>query len=254
MRMKKRRKRRFLKIISLLMALTFLFLVFDFHYRKKPDCIIKSFAKQKGIDEGEWPVELKELLKRNPETKDFVLNYPIKKNMDFQIDLSEYIDSNKVPLLLQWDERWGYKEYAGELMGLSGCGPTCLSMVLIYLHNDAKYSPSYVADFAKENGYSVQKSGSAWSLIYEGGEKLGLKVEELSLSEEKIIKNLKDNNPIICIMGAGQFTTSGHFIIMTEYNDGYVTVNDPNSVKNSNKKWQLKEILDEAKNMWVCKK
>ena len=57
-------------------------------------------------------------------------------------------------------------KYAGELMGLSGCGPTCLSMVCVYLLNDDTYTPEYVAEFAERNGYSVP--GSSWRLISEG--------------------------------------------------------------------------------------
>ena len=41
------------------------------------------------------------------------------------------------PLFLQWDPRWGYTEYGEDsFLGLSGCGPTCLSMVLYYLTGD----------------------------------------------------------------------------------------------------------------------
>ncbi len=252
--MKKRRKNGFFKIISILFVFIFLLCVLINHYQKSPENIIKNFARKNGISENEYPRELKELLKRNPETKDFVLNFPFNKDTEFQADLSEHLNKNKIPLLLQWDERWGYKEYAGEFFGLSGCGPTCLSMVLVYLHNDAKYTPLYVADFATKNSYSVNGSGSAWALIYEGGEKLGLKVTELSKDEKNVIKHLRENNPVICIMGAGHFTSGGHFIVISQYSDGFVTVNDPNSIKNSNKKWQLSEILKEAKNLWVCTK
>ena len=158
-----------------------------------------------------------------------------------------------MPLLLQWDERWGYGEYAGELMGLSGCGPTCLSMVCIQLLQDASYTPQYVAVFALENGYAVKGNGSAWSLISEGGKKLGLDVTEIPLDEGRIIRNLEVGNPIICVMGPGDFTTSGHFIVLTEYADGYVKVNDPNSPTRSQKPWKLTDIMPQMNNLWVCR-
>ena len=200
------------------------------------------------------PDKLVELLEKNPETKDFVLNYPNNKDKNFQIDLSEYKNSKHVPLLMQWDERWGYNQYAGDLMGLTGCGPTCLSMVSIYLLNDAKYTPKYVAEFSERNGYSVQGNGSAWTLISEGGKKLGLDVIEIPLDENRIIRNLEVGNPIICIMGPGNFTTSGHFIVMTEYVDGKIKVNDPNSKARSDKLWNLSDIKYEIRNLWVCRK
>ena len=203
----------------------------------------------------EYPIDeyLLEFLEKNPEARDFVLNYPYKKDLQPTIDLSNHLNSPSVPLLIQWDERWGYIEYAGELMGLSGCGPTCLSMVCIYLLNDASYTPRYIAEFATENGYSVSGNGSSWTLISEGGEKLGLDVTEIPLVENRIIRNLEVGNPIICVMGPGAFTTTGHFIVMTEYKDGYVRVNDPNSPSRSAQTWKLSEVMDQIRNLWVCR-
>ena len=107
--------------------------------------IIANFAKQHNIPTSAWPEELIALLEKNPETQDFVLNYPIKKGTFSTANLDEYKNSDSVPLLLQWDERWGYFEYAGELMGLSGCGPVCLSMVCIHLLNDTSLTPPWTA-------------------------------------------------------------------------------------------------------------
>lgn len=215
--------------------------------------IIADFARQHNLQTNDWPDELIELMAKNPETKDFVLNYPLKKDENFEIDLSEYKNSKKIPLFMQWDERWGYNQYAGELMGLSGCGPTCLSMVSIYLLNDDKYSPKYVAEFSERNGYSVDGNGSSWSLISEGGRRLGLEVIEIPLDENRIIRNLEAGNPVICIMGPGDFTTTGHFIVMTECVDGKIKINDPNSKTRSEKLWDLSDIKHQIRNLWVCR-
>ena len=85
-------------------------------------------------------------------------------------------------------------------MGLSGCGPTCLSMVCIYLLNDSQYTPRYIADFAEQYGYCVPGNGSAWTLISEGGKELGLDVIEIPLDEDR---KLEVGNPIKCNMGPG---------------------------------------------------
>lgn len=199
------------------------------------------------------PDELVELLEKNPEARDFVLDYPQKKDLMPEIDLSEYKNCESVPLLLQWDERWGYNQYAGEWMGLSGCGPTCLSMVCIYLLNDPAYTPKYVAEFAESNGYSVPGNGSAWTLISSGGKQLGLDVTEIPLDENRIIRNLEAGNPIICVMGPGDFTSTGHYIVLTGYDDGKVTVNDPNSKVRSEQLWDLTSIMGQIRNLWVCR-
>lgn len=176
-----------------------------------------------------------------------------REEVGMTINLDEYKNSSSVPRLFQWDKRWSDYEYAGDNMADSGCGPTCLSMVCIYLLNDTSLNPKYVAHFAEKNGYAVPGSGSAWSLIYEGGEKLGLDVIEIPYDEERIIQNLEVGNPIICIMGPGDFTSSGHFIVLTEYEDGKVRVNDPNSKKRSTKLWELENIKSQIRNLWVCR-
>ena len=215
---------------------------------------IDVFAKENGLLRTAWPEELIELLENNPEAEEFVLNYPIKKDQSFEIDLSEYEDTDSVPLFLQWDERWGYTIYGSNVMGLTGCGPTCLSMVLVYLLQDATYTPRYVADFAEDPRYYEKGSGSKWTLISEGGKTLGLDVTELPLDENRMKKNLEQGNPIICIMGPGDFTTAGHFIVLRGMEDGKFIVNDPNSKENSERLWSYDEISGQIKNLWACQK
>ena len=247
-------KRRWLRrIVGLVLVLAVAVSIYGYYRYSTTNPTVRDFAKQNGLSLSEWPEELLDLLEKNPEAQEFVLNYPIRKDLDPEIDLTEYLASNDVPLLLQWDERWGYSQYAGELMGLSGCGPTCLSMVCLYLLDDASYTPRYIAQFATENGYSVSGNGSSWTLISEGGEKLGLDVIEIPLDENRIIRNLEVGNPIICVMGPGFFTSTGHFIVMTEYEDGYVKVNDPNSPNRSEQTWKLTEVMEQIRNLWVCR-
>ena len=120
-----------------------------------PECIsrekyevVAAFAEDKGLPMDAWPESLLDLYERNPEAEEFVLNYPLMKDLTPEIDLTEHLNSQTVPLFLQWDERWGYKLYGEKVMGITGCGPTSLAMVCTYLLNDASYSPAYVADFA----------------------------------------------------------------------------------------------------------
>lgn len=247
-------KRRWLRrMVGLVLVLAVAVSIYGYYRYSTTTPAVRDFAKQNGLSLNEWPEELLDLLEKNPEAQEFVLNYPIKKDLNPKIDLTEYLDSSDVPLLLQWDERWGYSQYAGELMGLSGCGPTCLSMVCLYLLDDASYTPQYIAQFATENGYSVSGNGSSWTLISEGGEKLGLDVTEIPLDENRIIRNLEVGNPIICVMGPGFFTSTGHFIVMTEYEDSYVKVNDPNSPNRSEQTWKLTEVMEQIRNLWVCR-
>ncbi len=222
----------------------------EIHY-EIADAIITGFAEQKGLDIKDWPVELRALLERNPETKDFVLNYPLKKDEETTYTLSEYSNPAEIPHFMQWDMRWGYEEYAGSIMGLSGCGPVCLSMVSIYLLNDISFDPLYIARFAEKEGYATSNNGTKWILMSEGAEKLGLKSEELPLDKNVMINALSEGKPIICIMGAGDFTSSGHYIVLTGYSEDGFSVLDPNSSENSSKIWQYEKIEKQIRNIWA---
>lgn len=97
---------------------------------------------------------------------------------------------------MQWDQRWGYHRYAGEVMGLSGCGPTALSMVAIFMTGDITKNPRWVADFASQNGYAVDGNGTAWSLMLEGARQIGLSSKEIPVERERVENNLQAGNLI----------------------------------------------------------
>lgn len=215
---------------------------------------LAAFARKNDLSVHAWPDELIQLAVRNPEAMEFVQNYPLKKDLTPDIDLSEYRGCDSVPLLMQWDQRWGYSEYAGEPMGISGCGPTCLSMVSIYLQGDSGLDPRAMAQFSAKNGYSVDHSGSAWALMAEGGRKLGLDVTQLPLDKNRILRNLEVGNPIICIMGPGDFTAKGHFIVLTGYEDGKIRLNDPNSAERSAMDWDYDQIAPQIRNLWAFRR
>ena len=220
--------------------------------RTEAEKAVKAFAEEKGISYGEYPQSLIELYERNPETRDFVLNYPFRESRD--VDLSAWKDTQTVPLFLQWDTMWGYEKYGNGFLAITGCGPTCLAMVGYFYTRDENMNPRQIARFAQENGYYSRGSGSSWTLISQGSEKLGLKATELPLVKKKMLNALEDGKPIICAMGKGDFTTTGHYIVLTGVKDGEFQVNDPNSVINSGKLWSYEQLEGQIRNLWVMEK
>lgn len=211
---------------------------------------LQQFAKNNGIPVSEYPDELLERLQKNPETEKFVLNYPLKKGTFSKADLTE-LNEERIPLLMQWDDRWGYYKYGDNVMGLTGCGPTCLSMVASFLKQDPKLTPIYMADYAIRNGYCVSGSGTSWNFMSDGAREFGLQVQEIPLMKNRVYQYLQEGNPIICIMGPGEFTDNGHFIVLTEIEEGKIKINDPNSKSHSNRLWEFEEIESQIRNMWV---
>ena len=84
--------------------------------------------------------------------------------------------------------------------------------------------------------------------------KLGLDVTEIPLVKKRIMDNLEVGNPIICAMGKGDFTSSGHYIVLVGAEDGKIRVNDPNSHANSEKLWTYEEMESQFRNLWVIRK
>ena len=208
---------------------------------------VKAFATESRISYGRYPEDIIELLEINPETKDFVLNYPFRE--ESEIDLSGY-SRDTVPLFLQWDPMWGYEKYGSGCIGQTGCGPTCLAMVGYYLTGDGSFNPKAVADFAAENHYYASGYGSSWTLISEGAGKLGLSAKELPLVKKKMVGAVEAGNPVILALGKGDFTSSGHYIVLTGWRDGAFAVNDPNSRVRSEKRWTYEELEDQIRNIW----
>ena len=204
---------------------------------------------QKGPAEDEITEALAALAEKNPETADYVRNYTGIQPCPETVDLDAELAEDGVPLLMQWDERWGYCRYGDGLIGYTGCGPTCLSMVLLGLTGDETFHPAYVAQFAEDNGYCVPGNGTAWKLFSEGAAKLGLTAKELPLWEATMKSELAAGRPIICIMGKGDFTESGHYIVLTGYEDGEFTVLDPNRRENCHG-WSYARLEGQIKNLW----
>ena len=210
---------------------------------------VKAYAEEHGLYYAEYPKSLVELLERNPETESFVLEYPFREEMG--VDLSEYDSSEAVPLFMQWDPQWGYEKYGSDFLAITGCGPTCLAMAGYYLTGDENMTPDKIAQFAQKNGYYESGYGSSWTLISQGAEKLGLTATELPLVKKKMVDALEAGNPVILAMGAGDFTTTGHYIVLTGMEEGMFRVNDPNSRENSEKLWSYEEIEGQIRNIWA---
>lgn len=204
----------------------------------------------------EYPAALVQLARDNPETEDFVRNYLEKGDRRGKIKLDESdLTGNMgsgVPLFLQWDERWGYRQYGGNYMALTGCGPTCLSMIACRMRGDSRWNPYEVAKMAEKSGYYVEGQGSAWSLMTEGAAQIGLNGQELSFDRDSVYRALQSGGMIICVMRPGDFTTSGHFLVLAGIaENGDIVVNDPNSRKRSSQTWKLDKLMPQIKNLWV---
>lgn len=156
-----------------------------------------------------------------------------------------------VPSLYQTDPEWAEAPYAGGTVAERGCGPTCLTMVYVALTGRADLSPADMCAFAEGSGFA-QDGMTAWTLMTDGAALLGLSSEELPASEGAVREALSAGRPIICSVRPGDFTTTGHFIVLERIDgDGGLVVHDPNSAERSSEKWDVGRVLGQCANIWA---
>lgn len=197
----------------------------------------------------DYPEIMLTALANNPEMADFVAGYP-DNDGSVTGGISEQEKEQSFPLFLQWDSRWGYQDYGGENIGLAGCGPTCLSMVMYYLTRDESFTPDRIAEYSMKHGYYVEGTGTAWALLTDFPTAYGVRVEELGAAEDALKAKLDDGGVLICAMRKGDFTLTGHFIVIYGYEDGKFLVNDPNCAARS-RGWSFAQISGQIKNIWA---
>ncbi|MCI6498514.1 MAG: C39 family peptidase [Lachnospiraceae bacterium] len=222
-------------------------------YYKQISALTDEYPDVKGLYENfaDYDAELLELVIKSPETAGFVKDYPSKHNISVIPDVSKEYEPGQIPLFIQWDERWGYSTYGDNMMAINGCGPTCLAMVAVGLTGNTNYHPRYVADLSERNGY-YSDTGTSWNLMTEGAQEMGLTGYSLNITSDNIKSELNENHPIIASMVPGDFTTVGHFIVITGIDkDGRLIVNDPNSKIRSGKHWDIDVVMSQSKSMWA---
>ena len=204
---------------------------------------IKTIIENKGS----YPEILLMMLSKNTDMTDYVYHYNKYKGKVFSDNLGK-VKKGQYPLLLQYDKRWGYGNYGDSVIAISGCGPTSVAMVIAGLTGRNDITPYDIAKYAYENGY--YENGTSWDFFTKGVIKYGIIGKEIALSESVMVKELKKGHPIICSMRPGDFTTTGHLILITDYKNDKFKINDPNSKERSNKLWSYQTLKTQIKNLW----
>jgi len=202
-----------------------------------------------------YPVKLLASLCNNPELSEYAKGYLPYQNGDTsvvgKVELTDAEKEQKFPLFLQWDKRWGYEAYGDFNLALSGCGPTTLAMAAVALTDNHAVTPDVVAKYSMENGFYVEGTGTAWSLMTDGCENFGIKAEEISLDEYVMKHQLDEGKVLICSMRQGDFTAVGHFIMIYGYNEDGFFINDANCIYRSNRIWTYKELQYQIRILWA---
>lgn len=143
---------------------------------------------------------------------------------------------------LQTDPRWANVDYSapGEstTIGKSGCGPTAMAMVLA-TWVDKKYNPVTECQWAKNNGFKAKGQGTYYGYFPAVAKKHRLRCYQLNYSSlygnpnsayHSQAKDAVDRGDmVIACMGPGNWTRSGHFVLVWKIDGNVIFINDPAS-------------------------
>lgn len=202
----------------------------------------------------ERATKLLQLAAREPDAVDFVASlldsYPAPSGKPYE----EQVSKGNIPLLFQWDERWGYVEYCAGPFGSTGCCPTSLSMVYMGLTGKTDKTPADMAELATQNGYAADDEGTIGSFLTDMAPSLGLQCEFFAPSSALLLTYLESGYVVIVNVGPGDFTTAGHFFVATgEASDGSVKIHDPYSNANSSVTWDADVVANQSIAMYAFK-
>lgn len=165
---------------------------------------------------------------------------------------------------LQTDPRWKNHNYSAKgekkTIGSSGCGPTAAAMVIATLQ-DKNVTPVTTAQWSMAHAYKALNQGTYYTYFVPQMSVYGIACKRLNTSNlygksssaahTEALNALKNGDWVIACMGKGNWTSSGHFILLYGYENGYVYINDPASTKAARVKntWAL--FASQVKYMWT---
>lgn len=159
--------------------------------------------------------------------------------------------AGEVPALYQRDPAWADGTYAEDDFGTTGCGPTCMAMAYVALTGRTDMTPADMGAFSERLGCATP-DGTAWTFMTEGAAELGLVAEEVPADEQSVRRALLSGSPVICSVGPGDFTSTGHFIVLAGIDEqGRLLVRDPNSPERTGKAWDFATVLGQCRAIWA---
>lgn len=166
---------------------------------------------------------------------------------------------------MQTDPRWASMPYQapGEKSTIkkSGCGITCAAMVIASLV-DPSVTPETTANWSMAHGYKAYHQGTYYTYFKPQFAAYGIDCEQLNsgsiyhnagrgrIYKDIAVDAVADGYWIICCMGPGDWTKSGHFVLWYGIDGNYALIMDPNSRKSSRRRAPISKIIYQTKYMW----
>ena len=171
---------------------------------------------------------------------------------------------------LQTDSRWGSWPYSNKdektNIARSGCGPTAMAMV-IATWKDPSVTPVTTCQWALNKGYKATGNGTYHSYFVPQAAAYGITCERVNTTSlqymydsqaaayhQKAWDAVNEGHIVICLMGPGNWTSGGHYIVWYSNDDsGNVYINDPASTKSTRLKNTFTLLKSQVRYYWICK-
>lgn len=187
---------------------------------------------------------------REPEALDFIRALPSAQKRS--TSYGEEVERGNFPALVTYDERWGYIDYAGLPLGVSGSGPTVFSIAYMGLTGKNDQTPADIARLSAEKGYDSGDEFTTAELFTSEADDLGLICSQLALSEDSLVTALWNNNVVICQVRADTLTPDPHWVIVTGlYENGAARVIDPTCAAVTAREWDVATISSMSNTLYA---
>lgn len=165
---------------------------------------------------------------------------------------------------LQTDPRWAKKDYSAKgektTIGASGCGPTAMAMVLA-TWADPAVDPVSECAWSLSHGYKAPHQGTYYGYFKPAAARYGLRCTMLngvsiygnagSGYHEKAMAALEAGGLVIACMGPGNWTRSGHYVLVWKIDGGTIYINDPASTLSRRTKGNYALFKQQVKYYWT---
>ena len=183
-----------------------------------------------------------ELALAQPDAIDFVAGYPDAEKTAQPYD--EEVTQGTAPELVCWDTRWGYVDYAGGPLALTGSGPTALSMAYMGLTGNNDRTPADFAQLATDADMTDADSHLVGEFLKSSDvSDLGLSCSEYASNADNLVQLLSNGSYLMLDSNLGTTGDETHWILVTGMqDDGTVLVLDPTCPENNTHPWAASTV------------
>ena len=212
---------------------------------------IIAHTDEYAVDGESIQYKMLKLAATEPVARKFVRDWPERYSQD-KGEPADATWEGVVPHFYQWDQRWGYTVYCNTTFAATGCCPTSMAMVVAALSGSSEVTPYDMGVLAQEWGYMDAYNGTDTGFVFVAADHFGLNCEQISTSVSSVTGALAAGQVLICNVGPGDFTTGGHFIVLTGLDaNGDIIVNDPYSAERSAKTWDPDNVMVQTKALFA---